>query len=567
MIANVLGMFEIPQISPTASSDLLSDKERFPYFLRMVPPDSYQVNSIIDMIQHFNWTYVSTVYSKGGYGESALEQFTGLAPKNGICIGATIGVKQSDRTKKHVFAEAIEQLYEYKAKVVILFTDQDSTRGVLQATKDAGLSDYFVWVGSDGMGVNIDDLDGLEEVALGALLFKSYSVDVLDFMDHFESLRPTDFNANPWMKDMWAELFDCRWDHNPSSDKSKDRCDPGLDITEADDYFPEVANSIIMDAVHVFAKALHDLIENNCPHNFNRQDWEKNSRSWKNGLLRCTDGERLLRYLRNISFNGYNGRIEFDKNGDILGQYEVLNFQYKEGKYDTEQIALWKVDTEKLSVNESKIRWGRNHSQTVPISRCGNKCAKGQIYSYFKGTCCWECRTCRVNEITRNSTKCEDCPQFDWPDQETFDKCIPLDPYYLDWHHPAVIVFILLSVMGIVYCTVVFYVYITHNNARLIKATSRELAYIILGGVTLQYVLLFIVVAKPTTFVCYLTYMGFNVSFTVVYAALLTRTNRIYRIFNAGKRTKQIPVFTSPMSQVVIVLILIGIQVSNERYR
>jgi hypothetical protein len=109
---------------------------------------------------------------------------------------------------------------------------------------------------------------------------------------------------------------------------------------------------------------------------------------------------------------------------------------------------------------------------------------------------------------------------------------------------------------------VVFYVYITHNNARLIKATSRELAYIILGGVTLQYVLLFIVVAKPSTFVCYITYMGFNVSFTVVYAALLTRTNRIYRIFHAGKRTKKIPLFTSPMSQVIIVLMLIGIQVS-----
>ncbi|KAK2145674.1 hypothetical protein LSH36_664g01035 [Paralvinella palmiformis] len=562
MIANVLGMFGIPQISPTASSDLLSDKERFPYFLRMVPPDRYQVHSIIDLIQHFNWTYISAVYSKGGFGESALELFLDIAPKYGICVGSVIGIKQSERNKWALFDQALNTLLDAGAKVVILFTDQDVTRGILKATKQARLTDSFVWIGSDGMGINIDDLDGVEEEALGALLFKSYSIEVADFRDYFESLRPTDRDANPWMKAMWAELFHCRWDHDADSDRNLARCDPSLDITLAEDYFPEAANSILIDAVNVFAKALHDLIATRCPHSFNRPNWEKSARTWKYSLQNCTNGLHLLRYLRNISFDGHNGRIEFDQNGDILGMYEVLNFQHKDGRYVTEQIALWKVDTEKLSVNESEIRWGRNHSQSVPTSRCGDLCRRGQVYSYYKGTCCWECRTCRANEITMdNATKCVDCPLFEWPDQQTFDRCRPLEPYYLRWHHPAVIVFVLLSTLGVVYCTIVFVVYITHNNVRLIKSTSRELAYIILGGVTLQYVLLFIVVSKPSTFVCYITYMGFNVSFTVVYAALLTRTNRIYRIFYAGKRTKKLPPFTSPTSQVIIALILIGIQI------
>ena len=43
MVAHLLGMFRVPQISALATSDRLSDKQLFPYFLRTVPPDHFQV--------------------------------------------------------------------------------------------------------------------------------------------------------------------------------------------------------------------------------------------------------------------------------------------------------------------------------------------------------------------------------------------------------------------------------------------------------------------------------------------------------------------------------------------
>ena len=44
MMANVLTLFGIPQISYTSTSDLLSDKNKFPYFMRMIPPDRFQAS-------------------------------------------------------------------------------------------------------------------------------------------------------------------------------------------------------------------------------------------------------------------------------------------------------------------------------------------------------------------------------------------------------------------------------------------------------------------------------------------------------------------------------------------
>ncbi len=46
MMANVLTLFEIPQISHTSTSDLLSDKNKFPLFMRLIPPDRFQVRCL-----------------------------------------------------------------------------------------------------------------------------------------------------------------------------------------------------------------------------------------------------------------------------------------------------------------------------------------------------------------------------------------------------------------------------------------------------------------------------------------------------------------------------------------
>jgi len=95
VVANLLGTFRIPQISPTASSDALSDKTKFPYFLRMAPPDRHQVDAMVNLINHFKWTYIAAVYSKGSYGESAIERLKAMAPGHQICVGPTLAIAQN----------------------------------------------------------------------------------------------------------------------------------------------------------------------------------------------------------------------------------------------------------------------------------------------------------------------------------------------------------------------------------------------------------------------------------------------------------------------------------------
>ncbi|XP_005881995.2 PREDICTED: LOW QUALITY PROTEIN: metabotropic glutamate receptor 2 [Myotis brandtii] len=90
-VANLLRLFQIPQISYASTSAKLSDKSRYDYFARTVPPDFFQAKAMAEILRFFNWTYVSTVASEGDYGETGIEAFELEARARNICVATSPG--------------------------------------------------------------------------------------------------------------------------------------------------------------------------------------------------------------------------------------------------------------------------------------------------------------------------------------------------------------------------------------------------------------------------------------------------------------------------------------------
>uniref|UniRef100_UPI00358FFF29 extracellular calcium-sensing receptor-like n=1 Tax=Myxine glutinosa TaxID=7769 RepID=UPI00358FFF29 len=85
-VAQFLGLFYIPQISYSSSCKCLSDKKKFPSFLRTIPSDSFQAFAVAKLVNYFAWLYVGTIEVSRDYGRVAIDQFTSEAEKSGICI-------------------------------------------------------------------------------------------------------------------------------------------------------------------------------------------------------------------------------------------------------------------------------------------------------------------------------------------------------------------------------------------------------------------------------------------------------------------------------------------------
>lgn len=84
-------------------------------------------------------------------------------------------------------------------------------------------------------------------------------------------------------------------------------------------------------------------------------------------------------------------------------------------------------------------------------------------------------------------------------------------------------------------------------------ASGRELCYVLLVGILSCYGMSFVILSKPTFWNCTYLRIGLGLCLSICYSAILTKTNRISRIFNEGRRMKR-PSFTSPKSQVAITI-------------
>jgi len=93
---------------------------------------------MLDILLHFNWIYVSVVYSEGYYGENAAEQLQLAAASSGICVGVTLALTRHTDASRTA-DDVVSRLIEINAQVVILFTHLEETRTLFSAVQQQHL--------------------------------------------------------------------------------------------------------------------------------------------------------------------------------------------------------------------------------------------------------------------------------------------------------------------------------------------------------------------------------------------------------------------------------------------
>ena len=191
---------------------------------------------------------------------------------------------------------------------------------------------------------------------------------------------------------------------------------------------------------------------------------------------------------------------------------------------------------------------------TIPASYCSAECPSGFAKKYQEGEgCCWNCRACGEFQILNSldDTVCETCPQGTLPDPAKTE-CLALPEEYLRLNSMGTIFALSFAFIGITFTLLVLGVFITNHTTPVVRACGRELSYVLLVGLFMCFTVTFLLVLRPSTIVCALQRFSIGLCFSIVYAALLTKTNRIQRIFNSGQKSSKQLNFISPESQLVI---------------
>nr|XP_028560621.1 vomeronasal type-2 receptor 26-like [Podarcis muralis] len=88
-MANILGLFKIPQISFGSFEPAINDGTEFPSFYRMVPNEDHQYKGIIQLLLHFGWKWVGLITPGNEAGEHFLQTIEPMLFSNGLCSAFT----------------------------------------------------------------------------------------------------------------------------------------------------------------------------------------------------------------------------------------------------------------------------------------------------------------------------------------------------------------------------------------------------------------------------------------------------------------------------------------------
>ncbi|XP_061641210.1 metabotropic glutamate receptor 4-like isoform X4 [Phyllopteryx taeniolatus] len=339
MVANILRLFKIPQVSYASTAPELSDNTRYDFFSRVVPPDTYQAQAMVDIVKAMRWNYVSTVASEGNYGESGVEAFIQKTREDGgVCISQSVKIPREPTQGE--FDKIIRRLRENpNARVVIIFANEDDIKRLLHAAKKANQTGHFIWVGSDSWGSKISPVLHQEEMAEGAVTILPKRQSIKGFDRYFISRTLENNRRNIWFAEFWENNFSCKLSrHALKKGSGLKKCTNQERIGKDSNYEQEGKVQFVIDAVYSMAHALHNMHQELCP--------------GKVGLCAKMDpinGTHLLKHIRRLNFKGIAGNpVLFNENGDAPGRYEIYQYQIRNLTAEYKIIGHW---TDQLHLN------------------------------------------------------------------------------------------------------------------------------------------------------------------------------------------------------------------------
>ncbi|KAM9699226.1 metabotropic glutamate receptor 7-like, partial [Menidia menidia] len=194
------------------------------------------------------------------------------------------------------------------------------------------------------------------------------------------------------------------------------------------------------------------------------------------------------------------------------------------------------------------------------MSVCSLPCGAGHRRRPLRGLpCCWICEACSGYHFQPDAFSCQPCG-FGLRPAANASFCAPIPVAPADWGSPWFLVPVFLASVGFLSTGLVAAAFVRHRDTPIVRASGRELSYLVLAGVFLCYVSTFLLVAPPGVGVCGFRRVFLGLGLCVIYAALLTKTNRIYRIFEQARRSAAPPRLISPASQVGVAAGLVAVQ-------
>ncbi|XP_063763077.1 extracellular calcium-sensing receptor-like [Eleginops maclovinus] len=553
-MATAIGPFYIPIISHFATCACLSDKTKYPSFLRTIPSDYYQSRALAQLVKHFGWTWVGAIRTNDDYGNNGMATFTETAEQLGICLEYSVSFFRTDPPDK--IQKIVDIIKASTSKVIVGFLSHIDLEVILHEFSRHNLTGYQ-WVGSEGWifdsQIAAMDRHHILDGAIGLSIPKAHVSGMRDFM---LDVRPLNVSSNEMFTNFYESLFSCKFKQSKTSSRNQIECTGNEDLSEVENSFTDMSLMPIFNnvykGVYAAAHALHFILSCNKTCNTKVQ----------------LDPFTILQHIKTIQFKTKEGEeVYFNENGDPAAKYEIINWKPREndiaefvtvGLYDASLPA-----NKQLNLQNESITWTQNLQQ-VPLSICSEKCLPGtrKVLQKGKPVCCYDCIRCAEGEMSNStdSVTCVRChPEF-WSNERR-DACVKKEAEFLSYVEIMGALLTAASLFGTCITAVVAFIFFRYRKTPIVRANNSELSFLLLFSLTLCFLCSLTFIGRPSEWSCMLRHTAFGITFVLCISCVLGKTIVVLMAFRATLPGSNVMKWFGPAQQRLTVLGFTLIQV------
>uniref|UniRef100_A0A3B4CH31 G-protein coupled receptors family 3 profile domain-containing protein n=1 Tax=Pygocentrus nattereri TaxID=42514 RepID=A0A3B4CH31_PYGNA len=545
-IAKSIGPFSIPIISHSSTCECLSDKRKYPSFLRTIPSDYYQSRAMAEMVKQFGWTWVGAIRRDDDYGNSGMAAFTEAAEQLGICLEYSLPFIRTYSQEKVL--RIIQQIKSSTSRVIVTFATHWDLEILLNVFYEHNITGYQ-WVGTEAWisDSNVARMDK-HKILQGAIGLAIPKTTVTGLKEFILDINPLQSAGSAIFTEFWEALFECKYSvQNDSEDTTV--CTGQEKLSEMENEFTDMTLMPIFTnvykGVYSAAHALHNL-------------------------LTCTQicpTKKHVKLFQMVHFKTKEGEaVHFDKNGDPVAKYEMINWQTTEDHHEFVTVGLYDSSFpahNRLSVKMASIVWAQNTNQ-VPVSVCSESCPPGTRKAVQKGKpiCCFDCIPCAEGEISNmtDAVKCEQCYQDYWSNPYR-DECVKKETEFLSYEETMGILLTAVSIIGTVMAIIIAIIFFKHKNTPIVKANNSELSFLLLFSLALCFLCSLTFIGQPSEWSCVLRHTAFGITFVLCISCVLGKTIVVLMAFRATLPGSNVMKWFGPPQQRLSVLAFTLIQV------
>ncbi|MES1911149.1 MAG: hypothetical protein MHM6MM_003632, partial [Cercozoa sp. M6MM] len=156
-VSTLASAMDVVQISYASSATELSDKEVYPLFCRVLPPNVQQINAVLSTLRYFGWSRVSVLSTSDAYASSLNSDFqteTARPEWRDLTVDLISSLAiLSGEDNAQVIRDALQRLRSAQSRVVFLAATETDAKEILLAAYSVGMAgpgSGWVWLASDG---------------------------------------------------------------------------------------------------------------------------------------------------------------------------------------------------------------------------------------------------------------------------------------------------------------------------------------------------------------------------------------------------------------------------------